>query len=114
MRTKKLVLKLFNEDKDKVEWAHICYIGSELYNTFLEKMKISKEEFADYIADWFKQDFGLNITMTTKRDLAILKATVKEKYRAIYPTIYNNTEIDVHGWLRVWLSQKMEEELKNV
>ncbi len=107
------MLKVYDEDEDKVKWSHVCYIGSVLYNTFLEKMDASKEEFADYIADWFYQDFGLRLTMSTKRDLNILKATIKERYRTIFPTIYNNTKIDSQGWVRVWLSQKMEEELKN-
>lgn len=114
MKIKKLVLKFYDEDADAVKWMHVCYISSALYNEFLDKMHITKEEFADYISDWFFKDFGLRINMSTKRDLNILKATVKEKYRAIFPTIYNNTKIDSQGWLRVWLSQKMEEELKNV
>lgn len=114
MRTKKLILKLLDNNTGKMKWFHVCYIGERLYKTFLTKMDIEPYEYADYIADWFKQDFGVDITMTTKRDLCILKGTVKERYRALYPTIYNNTDIDTQGWVRVWLSKKMEEELKNV
>lgn len=113
MRVKKLMLKLLDEEDGKVKWFHLCYIGSKIYNTFLKTMDIDSVEFADYIADWFKEDFGLDITMTTRRDLNILKGTVKEKYRVLYPTIYNNTDVDIHGWVRVWITQKMEKELKD-
>ena len=114
MRTRKLQLKVFNETTNRIEWTFLCDIGSKLYLTFLEKTGVSKEEFADYVADWFKQDFGIDLTMTTKRDTAILKAVVKEKYRVIYTYIYNNIGADESAWLRVWLSQKIEEGLKNV
>lgn len=113
MRVKKLMVKLFDEDDGKVKWLHVCYIGSKLYDTFLEEKHIDSIQFADFIADWFNKDFGQHITMTTKRDLNILKGVVKERYRVIFPAIYNNTEIDSQGWVRVWLSEKMEGELKN-
>ena len=113
MRVKKLMVKLFDEDSGKVKWLHVCYIGSKLYDTFLEEKHIDSIQFADFIADWFNKDFGQHITMTTKRDLNILKGVVKERYKVIFPAIYNNTEIDSQGWVRVWLSEKMEGELKN-
>lgn len=114
MQVKKLMVKLFDEESERIRWFHVCYIGRKLYNAFLEEKHIDSVQFADFIADWFNKDFGQHITMTTKRDLNILKGVVKEKYRVIFPAIYNNTEIDNQGWVRVWLSEKMEEELKNV
>ena len=114
MKVKKLMVKLLDEAEGKVRWFHVCYINTTLYETFLAEKHIDSVQFADYIADWFRKDFGNEITMTTKRDLTIVKGVVKEKYRAIYPEIYNNTKIDSQGWVRVWLSEKMTEELKNV
>ena len=114
MKVKKLMVKLYDEDADRVRWFHVCYIGEKLYETFLAEKKIDSVQFADYIADWFRRDFGNEISMTTKRDLNIIKGVVKEKYRAVFPEIYNNTKIDSQGWVRVWLSEKMEGELKNV
>lgn len=114
MRVKKLMLKVLDEDIGKEKWVHICYIGSVLYNSFLQTFGINSVEFADYVSLWVKQDFNLSLNMSTKRDVAIMKATICEKYRVLYPTIYNNTTIDTQGWVRVWLTQKMEKELKNV
>lgn len=114
MKVKKLMIKLLDEDSGRVRWFHVCYIGSKLYNLFLQEKQIDSIQFADYIADWFNKDFGQHITMTSKRDLNIVKGVVKEKYRVIFPSIYNNTQIDSQGWVRIWLSEKMEEELKNV
>lgn len=112
MRVKKVMLKLLDEDTSKLKWFHLCYVGSSLYNDFLRTFDTDSIGFADYIADWMKKDFNLDLTMTTKRDLNILKAVVVDKYKTLFPVIYNNSEIDTNGWLRVWLMQKMEDELK--
>lgn len=112
MRVKKVMLKLLDEDTGKLKWFHLCYVGSSLYNDFLRTVDTDSIGFADYIADWMKKDFNLDLTMTTKRDLNILKAVVVDKYKTLFPVIYNNSEIDTNGWLRVWLMQKMEDELK--
>lgn len=114
MKVKKLNLKLLDEDSGKVKWFHLCYISEELYNTFCEKFDVDAVSFSDYVSDWMKLDFNMNLTMTTRKDLCIMKEVVKNKYMELYPTIYYNTKIDTHGWVRVWISQKMEAELKNV
>lgn len=114
MKTKQLRMYLFDEDAEKVKWMYVCDIGAKLYNTFLRKMGIDEKQFSDYVADWFKVDFGFNFAMSTRRDLAILKGSVKERYKILYPSIYANTDITPEGWVRIWISEKMERELKNI
>lgn len=112
MRVKKIMLKLLDEQTEELKWFHLCYVGSSIYNDFLQTFNTDSIGFADYIADWIKQDFNLDLTMTTKRDLNILRAVVTDKYKTLYPIIYQNSDIDTNGWIRVWVMQKMENELK--
>ena len=112
MRVKKIVLKLLDEDTNDLKWFHLCYVGSSLYNNFLKTFDTDSIGFADYIADWLKKDFNLDISLTTKKDLNILRAVIVDKYKRLFPVIYNNSDIDINGWIRVWIMQKMEEELK--
>lgn len=106
------MLKLLDEQTEELKWFHLCYVGSSIYNDFLQTFNTDSIGFADYIADWIKQDFNLDLTMTTKRDLNILRAVVTDKYKTLYPIIYQNSDIDTNGWIRVWVMQKMENELK--
>ena len=112
MRIKKVMLKLLDEKTGNIKWFHLCYVGSNLYDDFLKTFKTDSIGFSDYIADWVKKDFNLDLAMTTKKDLNILRAVVVDKYKTLFPVIYQNSDIDTNGWLRVWLMQKMEDELK--
>lgn len=114
MHTTPLKIKIFDETKGKIRWVKICDIGTELYSTFLNEMGVNEEEYADYIAEWFFREYNLNLSMTTMRDVKILLGSIKERYRAVYPAIYNNTDIDAETWVRIWLSKRMEEELTGV
>lgn len=107
----KIVIKLLNEDTDRVEWVHLCYFDKDLYNKFLEKKELLTTDMNSIISRWFKEDFGIELSMSRKQDITVLKAVVKDFYRTAYPDIYVDSETDHQGWLRVWLTRKMKEDL---
>ena len=74
MRVKKLMVKLFDEDDGKVKWLHVCYIGSKLYDTFLEEKHIDTEKYAEAAA-------------ALERELARLKVARKRGRGRTAPSI---------------------------
>lgn len=114
MNVQKVLIKILDEDTEKIVWAHVCYVKKDLYLKFLDTFGIGRLEVADFLSKWAKEDFSQDLTMTLKRDLKILKSLVMDKYSRLCPTIYNNNMIDIHGWMRVWMTEKMEKELKKL
>lgn len=78
---------------------------------YLEKKGLERFEFADSLRAWAIRDFNVDLSMTTKKDIEVLKALVKDKYRAVYPHLYHQTRTDRYGWLRLWVTDNMEREL---
>ena len=108
----KLVIKVIDENTERMKWVHVCYINEKLYLTFVKTMRISREDVADYLRVWIKDEFRIDLTMSTKSDIAIFKALVIDKYKRLYPSMYFNDLSDDHGWIRIWISEKMEQELE--
>lgn len=112
MSLKKVLIKVINDETDKFEWCHIAYTNEELYTSFLQDMDCSRLEFANYVSKWVYEDFNLELTMAHKNDILILKELVKDRYSKAHPHLYIKSGTDRQGWIRVWLSKKMEEEIK--
>lgn len=112
---KKVMLKVVHEDRSKLKnpmWTHLCYINSEIYEGFFNTLNISVEEFPSFLTKWVRDDFNIDLDFTTTNDIRILKELVIDKYKQLYPHMYYNSLVDNHGWLRVWLSEKMGKEIK--
>lgn len=108
----KFLVKVLNEDKDKLVWEHLCYAPKDLYLKFISVMGIERFEMADFVAAWAKEDFNVDLPMTTYKDIAILRELILDKYNSTYPhLIRNNSTIDRQGWMRVWVSTHMEKDL---
>lgn len=107
----KVMIKVLDPEEDQAVWKHICYLSKELYLEFLDKKSISRAELADYMSLWVLQDFRISLTLTTSGELYILKALIKDRYRSIYPHLYQDTRIDRQGWIRLWLTDHMRKEL---
>lgn len=108
----KFLLKVLDENKDKLVWEHLCYAPRELYTKFLDTKGIERFEMADWVSQWAKEDFNLDLPMTTAKDIAILKELVLDKYQSVYPHLIRKTTTDRQGWIRVWVSTHMEKELQ--
>jgi len=108
----KVTLPVLDERINKTHWIHICYLNRNLYLTFLQKMGCTRAEVADFMAKWAKKDFNMNLSMSCVRDIAILKELIRDRYRIAHPNIFLNTSTDRQGWFRIWMTEKMERELK--
>lgn len=108
----KLVIKVLNERTDRLVWEHFCYAPRDLYLTFLSAKSIERFEMADYIARWAKDDFNIDLAMTTFKDITILRELILDKYSSVYPHLLRKSTTDHQGWVRVWVSTHMEKELQ--
>lgn len=111
----KFLVKVLNEDTDKLSWEHLCYAPRELYLKFLKTKGVERFQMADYVSRWAREDFNIDLPMTTAKDIAVLRELVLDKYSNAYPHLIRKTETDRQGWMRVWVSNHMERDLqKNV
>lgn len=108
----KLLVKVLDEDADKLVWEHVCYLPRGLYLEFLRSKGIDRVDFVDYLTKWAKDDFNVDFPVTTVRQLQMLKALIIDKYNSVYPHITRKTKTDHQGWTRVWIAQYMEKGLK--
>lgn len=112
-RLSKVKIKVVNDRKDVFEWVHLCYIEENLYLRFLKKVGCTRKEFSAYISKWVNEEFNYKTLMLNSTDIVIIKKLIQDKYKRVYPHIYiESNSIDKQAWTRVWLTQKMEEELK--
>ncbi len=108
----KFLVKVLNEDTDKLSWEHLCYVPRELYLKFLRVKGLERFQMADYVSKWSKEDFNIDLPMTTCKDIAILRELVLDKYSSAYPHLIRKSETDRQGWMRVWASSHMERDLQ--
>lgn len=109
---KKLVIKVLDLDTNRTDWVHVCYLSQDLYTAFIEALGIGSDELVNYMIKWAYSDFRTYVTLSTKQELQTLKSLVMDKYKEINPTIFKTSLIDTKGWMRVWISEHIERELK--
>ena len=108
----KIVIKLLNEATDRVEWVHLCYMDRDLYNQFLKRKELSSNDLNAELSRWCKEDFGIELAMSRKQDILVLKGIVKDFYRTAHPDLFvENQSTDHQGWFRVWITRKIKEDL---
>lgn len=108
----KVLLKLLDENRDELVWEHLCYAERGLYLKFLTKKNIERSEFAEWVSRWAKEDFNIDLPMTTCKEVTILRELVQDKYLSVYPNIaLRHNKTDHQGWIRVWICSHMEKEL---
>lgn len=107
----KVVLKVTDEILEKQLWVHFCYIEKELYLKYLKELNITSNDLNERIISWVKQDFNTEMRLRTTQDLDRLKNLIKNYYKEKYPELYIESNTDNQGWIRVWVTMKMKEEL---
>ena len=107
----KFLVKVLNEDTDRLSWEHLCYAPRGLYLKFLKVKDIERFQMADFVARWAKEDFNIDLPMATYKDIAILRELVLDKYSSAYPHLVRKSETDRQGWMRVWVTNHMERDL---
>lgn len=110
----KFLVKVVDENRDRLVWEHLCYAPKDLYLRFVDTMGIERFEMADYVAQWAKEDFNIELSMTTTKDVLILRELILDKYSSAYPHLFRKTPTDHQGWIRGWVSSHMERELQKL
>lgn len=83
-------------------WVHFCYVD-DMYKDSIEKPM-------DKIRSWAYKDFGIE-NLETMKELTNLKETIRNSYREKYPELFRESSVDTQGWVRVWFTQHLKEEL---
>jgi hypothetical protein len=112
MQLKKIVIRVIDDAIDKSAWVHVAYADKELYEQFLSEMDCTPTEFAEYMTRWAKEDFNYSTTMTHSNEIEVLRQLVLKYYKTAFPYVFIDSTTDRQGWVRTWLTKKMEEELK--
>lgn len=107
----KVAAKVWRDDENV--WVHFCYVPTELKQRFDEKVNTKNQSLDTWIRIWAKEDFGYD-KMEDYVHLEQLKKAVKLKFKIEFPEVYVDSDSDRQGWLRIWLSRHMREEIKNV
>ena len=111
----KVSIKVIDETRNAhtlPKWTHVCYINSKIYKAFFDTFQIEKADLADFLSKWVKEDWNLMMDFTKSNDIRVLRELVIDKYKQLYPFMYFNYVTDTHGWVRVWVSEKMGKEIK--
>lgn len=108
----KLLLKVVNDRTDKVEWVHFSYVSRTLLNKFMTEKGLESTDMNEVFSRWAKEDFNAELSMASTRDIEILKHLIKDFYKRAHPELFISSATDRQGWVRVWLSKKLKEELK--
>lgn len=108
----KCMLKVYNEYRKRVEWKHFCYVSRDLYLTFIDRTGITRAGLCEYISAWAKEDFNVEMPLTSETEMEMLKDLIVDKYKSAYPHLIKHSMTDHHGWVRVWLANHMEKELQ--
>ena len=93
------------------KWIHLCYVPEELCKRYRE---LKPEELMNLnvtLARWAKKDFDKDLKIENAEDLEVLKGLIKEFCKRVYPDIYLEQTTDRQGWLRVWVTKNMKEDL---
>ena len=107
----KLLLKLNDPVSNQCKWIHLCYVPEIIHNEYKEKRPEDLSDMNSTLARWALEDFNKEMKITTAEELEELKNAVKEYSKEAYKDIYLEQSTDRQGWLRVWITKKMKEEL---
>ena len=106
----KINVKVFREGKEA--WVHFCYVPPNLKREFDELANTQCNWNIWWLNKWAKEQFDIEVD--TWEELDILKEAIRKSYKLMYPELYMESSTDNQGWLRVWYTQNMKEELENV
>ena len=111
LELRKVTLKLYDDNARDAAWIHFAYVDKNVFKIFTKERVAAEKTIAWWIRKWVKDDFDLPIM--SKNELNIAKDAIRNVFKAEYPEIYTAGITDRQGWTRLWLTKKMEDELKN-
>ena len=109
----KVLLKITDPETNASRWVHLCYVDDDIYREYLQYRNETICYMNEILSRWAAEDFKVTLSMNSIEDILALKSLVKEFYREKYPEVFRDSTSDRQGWLRIWMNNKMQEELKN-
>ena len=107
----KMVIKVSDPVIGGVHWVHLCYVERELYLQYLKEMDITSNDLNEVLSRWVKENFKIDLPIKSVKDLEVLRNFVKDYYKQTYPDLYIESPTDNQGWMRVWVTKRMKEDL---
>lgn len=104
----KLFIKISTPTKPEPHWVHLCYVDRDLHKAYTEKFHHINNQS---LTRWCEEDFGIHLPIQDLDDFLKLKTLVRGYYSEKYPEIYYESNTDHQGWLRLWVINKMKEEV---
>jgi hypothetical protein len=108
----KVLIKVIDDETDKFSWVHICYADKRVYLAFLERLSCDRKDFAEWLSKWAKEEFNVELPMTHTNDIIVLKKLIRDRFKRAHPMLFIESNTDHQGWIRIWVTRKMMEELK--
>ena len=106
MALHKVTIKLYNDLDRTQAWVHFCYVNDKVYLKF-NNMCSCRRTRTEWIRYWIKKDF--NLFLTSINELNLAKDAIRDSFKAEYPELFLSSLTDRQGWIRVWLTKKIEE-----
>ena len=104
----KVLIKIHDNETDADKWVHLCYIDSDLFSKFVT---VASEPLNEYIREWARVDFKEALSINSTDDILKLKALIFKFYKHKYPELCRESKTDRQGWVRVWITSRLKEEL---
>ena len=108
----KVIIKIVEKETGYKKWIHLCYLPESLFEAYREHTQVGFTQLNETLARRAKEDFSVDTEVITDVELEELKTLVKEYYKKLYPEVYLEQTTDRQGWLRIWITKKIKEELK--
>ena len=109
-KMKKVVIKVLKEGQ--INWVHFSAVPEKVYKKFFKVCETEPSDLNRFLSKWCKQDFDVTLRMYKYDDIVHLKKAVVERFQSEYPELYGSREMPmVKGWVRMWLTQHMKEEI---
>jgi hypothetical protein len=112
MSSSKFQIKIKQPDKS-YNWVHFSYVPSSLKLQFDKWVNGRGWLTNQWLNRWAADEFGLG-RIDKPEDLQALRIAIKDKYKKLYPEIFIASDTDFQGWSRVWVADRMKQELKGV
>lgn len=98
---------------DATRWVHFCYVPQDIKERFDKLCNTLGHLTNYYISVWAYNEFELQ-DVDTPEGMVTLREAVRGKYKELYPHLFFDSVTDKQGWLRVWFTENMERELKEI
>ena len=109
----KLSFNMVDEVDNRKKSIHFCYVERALLEEFMRARGYeNRAKVVNDVAEWVQHDFNIELSLSEKKDMLILRELIVDKYKRLHPNLFLRDVKNVGSWMRVWISEHMSRELK--